>query len=105
MSNAKEYIFGNMLRQARERMGLSQQALSQLTGVKNIAHYETGMRLPSYEVLLELCVKMEVSADSLMFGPDKKEIDIQNRAMSFNRIKAIVDKTSMSIYNVLRSEE
>jgi transcriptional regulator with XRE-family HTH domain len=105
MSNAKIYAFCDNLRATRERMGLSQQALSKLTGVKNIAHYETGMRLPSYEVLVTLCDKMEVSADSLMFGPDKKELDIQNRAMSFNRIKAIVDKTPMSIYNVLRSEE
>jgi len=80
MKECTDYVFGSMLRVTRKRMGLSQSELTELTGVPNIGHYETGMRLPNYETLLTFCVKMKVSPSLLMFGAAAWERDLQNRA-------------------------
>jgi transcriptional regulator with XRE-family HTH domain len=61
----------------RKQKGLTQQALSDLTGVHltQIRRYEGGVTLPTFEILRKLAVALSVPADVLLFddgerGPD-----------------------------------
>jgi transcriptional regulator with XRE-family HTH domain len=69
--------FGPRLVTLRKRKGLTQQALSDLTGIHltQIRRYEGGSALPTFEILRKLAVALSVSADLLLFndaerGPD-----------------------------------
>lgn len=56
------------LKELRQEMGKSQQAVADAVGVSQstIAGYEVGDRLPSYEILVKLCVYFNTSADYLL---------------------------------------
>lgn len=61
----------------RKQKSLTQQALSDLTGVHltQIRRYEGGVTLPTFEILRKLAVALSVPADALLFddgerGPD-----------------------------------
>ena len=69
--------FPKRLVKLRKQKGLTQQALSDLTGVHltQIRRYEGGVTLPTFEILRKLAVALSVSADLLLFdeserGPD-----------------------------------
>ena len=59
-------VFGFRLRQARERMGISQEALATNAGIDEfsasarISQYETGKHMPRYEIACRLADVLEV---------------------------------------------
>jgi transcriptional regulator with XRE-family HTH domain len=61
----------------RKQKGLTQQALSDLTGVHltQIRRYEGGITLPTFEILRKLAVALSVSADVLVFDHDERGPD------------------------------
>lgn len=61
--------FGERIKQARKQRGLTQTTLANLLGVTKtmISAYETGIRKPSYENLMDLALFFDVSMD-WMFG-------------------------------------
>ncbi len=65
---------GNTLRGLRLAKGYTQQQVADLVGVTKggISAYETGMRQPSYEVLLKLAGLYKVSTDFLLGNRDPK---------------------------------
>lgn len=62
---------GNRIRKARTDLGLTQENLSEQTGVslRHIANIEKGRMNPSYEILRLLIRRLGISANSLFF-PD-----------------------------------
>ncbi|MGM9484907.1 helix-turn-helix domain-containing protein [Roseateles sp. NT4] len=60
-------VFGVRLRQARERMGISQEALATSAGIDEfsasarISQYETGKHAPRYEIACKLAEVLSVS--------------------------------------------
>lgn len=60
--------FGQRLRHTRESRGWSQCSLASKMDVDPswVSHFECGRRLPSLELLEQICIALEVSADSLM---------------------------------------
>lgn len=60
---------GNAFRIARIKMGLSQEAVSELVGITptHLKHLESEHRKPSIEVLFKLCQTLNISLDSLLF--------------------------------------
>lgn len=60
--------FGAKIRELRKRKGLTQQQLAELAGVTKamISAYETGLRYPSYEVLIKLTRIFRVTSDYLL---------------------------------------
>lgn len=60
--------FGERLKKARERKGLTQAQVMKLTGVsdKSLSRYETGSTAPDPDTILELILLYDVSADYIM---------------------------------------
>ena len=71
--------FGEAIRQARSEMRLSQQDLSDLTGIskRHIAKIENGIAKPSLEIVAILASSLSISVDKVLAnstGADDDEI-------------------------------
>ena len=67
-SNNVPDVFSQRLRAAREYRGLTQNDLAKLSGINPaaISHFETGGRKPSFDNLLLLASKLDVTTDYLL---------------------------------------
>lgn len=70
--------FGNILKTLRIRNQLTQaQLATRLSLTKSvISAYETGLRLPSYDVLIRIAQIFNVSTDYLLGLEQRQEIDL-----------------------------
>ncbi len=61
---------GKEIRAARERCGLTQEQLGEILslGAKNISDIERGIAGITVATLKNLCVKLSVSSDTILFG-------------------------------------
>ena len=53
---------------ARKKKGINQKSLAEMIGVytKDISRWETGVRTPSAEYIIQLCKALDISADYLL---------------------------------------
>ena len=70
--------FGNALKTLRIKEDMTQAQLAQKLGLTKsvISAYETGLRLPSYDVLIHIAKIFSVSTDYLLGLEHKQEIDL-----------------------------
>lgn len=70
--------FGNILKTQRLKANMTQAQLAQKLGLTKsvISAYETGLRLPSYDVLIHIARIFNVSTDFLLGIEHKQEIDL-----------------------------
>lgn len=70
--------FGNRLKTLRLRENMSQAQLAQKLDLTKsvISAYETGIRLPSYDVLIHIAKVFNVTTDYLLGVEKKYEIDL-----------------------------
>ena len=70
--------FGNVLKTLRLRENMTQEQLAQKLGLTKsvISAYETGLRFPSYDVLIHIARIYNVSTDYLLGLEHKQEIDL-----------------------------
>lgn len=70
--------FGNNLKTLRLQNGLTQAQVAQKLGVTKsvISAYETGLRLPSYDILINIARIFKVSTDYLLGLENIREIDL-----------------------------
>lgn len=70
--------FGNRLKTLRLREDMSQAQLAQKLDLTKsvISAYETGIRLPSYDVLIHIAKVFNVTTDYLLGVEKKYEIDL-----------------------------
>ena len=70
--------FGNRLKALRLRENMSQAQLAQKLDLTKsvISAYETGIRLPSYDVLIHIAKIFNVTTDHLLGVEKKYEIDL-----------------------------
>ena len=70
--------FGNMLKTLRLRKNMTQAQLANKLGLTKsvISAYETGLRLPSYDILIHIARIYNVSTDYLLGIEKKQEIDL-----------------------------
>ena len=88
--------FGNNLKTLRLQNGLTQAQVAQKLGVTKsvISAYETGLRLPSYDILINISKIFRVSTDYLLGLENIREIDLSGLTEEeiqalLNLIKAI----------------
>lgn len=88
--------FGNVLKTLRLKEKLTQAQLSTKLGLTKsvISAYETGLRLPSYDVLIHIAKIFNVSTDFLLGLENKQEIDLSGLSQAeidalLNLIKAM----------------
>lgn len=83
--------FGNTLKTIRLREKMTQAQLAQKLGVTKsvISAYETGIRLPSYDVLIHIAKIFNVSTDFLLGIERKKEVDLSG--LSQDEIDALLN--------------
>jgi len=74
--DASMNIFVVRLREVREKRGLSQKELAELTGghVSNLSYYESGRRIPSLELFVKIARVLGVSTDYLLGNTDEEGI-------------------------------
>lgn len=70
--------FGNILKPLRLKKKMTQEQLAKQLGVTKsvISAYETGMRMPSYDILVCIAKIFNVSTDYLLGLENKQEIDL-----------------------------
>lgn len=70
--------FGNNLKTLRLRDHLTQAQLAQKLGITKsvISAYETGVRLPSYDILIHMAKIFKVSTDYLLGLENHQELDL-----------------------------
>ena len=69
---------GNILKTLRLKSNMTQAQLAQKLGLTKsvISAYETGLRLPSYDILIHIAEIYNVSTDYLLGVEHKQEIDL-----------------------------
>lgn len=82
--------FGNTLKTLRVRNDMTQAQLAQKLGLTKsvISAYETGLRLPSYDVLIHISKIFKVTTDYLLGLEHKQEIDLSG--LSQKEIEALL---------------
>lgn len=82
--------FGNTLKTLRRKEGYTQAQLAQKLGLTKsvISAYETGLRLPSYDVLIHIAKIFHVSTDYLLGLTHRQEIDLSG--LSHEEIDALL---------------
>lgn len=70
--------FGSTLKSLRLRNNLTQAQLAQKLGVTKsvISAYETGIRMPSYDIFIYIAKTFKVSTDYLLGLERKQEVDL-----------------------------
>ena len=70
--------FGNNLKTLRLQNGLTQAQVAQKLGVTKsvISAYETGLRVPSYDILINISKIFRVSTDFLLGLENIRELDL-----------------------------
>lgn len=88
--------FGNTLRGLRIQNGLTQKQLADKLDLTKsvISAYETGLRMPSYDILIAIAKIFKVTTDYLLGLERKQEIDLsgltpEEIAALLNLIKAM----------------
>ena len=91
--------FGNTLKRLRRKNDMTQEQLSRRLGLTKsvISAYETGMRMPSYDVLIAIARIFKVTTDFLFGVEQKQEVDFSGlteaeKAAILNLIKAIKER-------------
>ena len=82
--------FGNTLKTLRLKERYTQAQLAQKLGLTKsvISAYETGLRLPSYDILINIAKIFNVSSDYLLGIENKREIDLSG--LSEDEISALL---------------
>lgn len=83
--------FGNTLKTLRLRKNMTQAQLANKLGLTKsvISAYETGLRLPSYDILIHIARIYNVSTDYLLGIEQKQEIDLSG--LSQEEINALLN--------------
>lgn len=83
--------FGNVLKTLRLKENMTQANLAQKLGLTKsvISAYETGLRLPSYDILIHIARIFNVSTDYLLGLENKREIDLSG--LTENEITALLE--------------
>lgn len=88
--------FGSVLKTLRLKENMTQAQLAQKLGLTKsvISAYETGLRLPSYDILIHIAKIYNVSTDYLLGVESKQQIDLSGLSQEetnalLNLIKAM----------------
>lgn len=83
--------FGNILKTQRLKADMTQAQLAQKLGITKsvISAYETGLRLPSYDILIHIAKLFNVSTDFLLGVENKRDIDFSG--LSKEEIDALMN--------------
>ena len=83
--------FGNVLKTIRLKENMTQAQLARKLGLTRsvISAYETGLRLPSYDILIHIAKIYNVSTDYLLGLEHKQEIDLSG--LSQDEVNALLN--------------
>jgi len=90
--------FPNRLAELRKKRGLTQQALSELVGVKvlQIHRYESGTSQPTLEVIKNLATALSISTDELLFDTEERVLD-QDLHNLFEGVSRLTDREKLLV--------
>lgn len=87
--------FGNTLKSLRLQHKLTQSQLAQKLGITKsvISAYETGIRMPSYDILIAISHTFKVSTDYLLGMDQRQELDLSG----------LTDEEILAITNLIKA--
>ena len=87
--------FGNRLKNLRLQNDMTQAQLSQKLGVTKsvISAYETGLRMPSYDILISISQLFKVTTDHLLGITHRHELDLSG----------LTDEEIIALENLIRA--
>jgi transcriptional regulator with XRE-family HTH domain len=87
--------FGNTLKTLRITYNFTQAQLAQKLGLTKsvISAYETGLRMPSYDVLIAIAKIFKVSTDYLLGLEQKQQIDLSG----------LTDEEVLALMNLIKA--
>lgn len=93
-------ILGNAIRNARIKIGLSQEELAELVGITptHLKHIESEHRKPSIEVLFRLVQTLHISLDNILFH--KRELRLE-KIQEIENLLSICSEKDLQIINDL----
>ena len=99
--------FGNNLRVAREKQGITQQQVADLMGITKSTYcgYEIGKRQPDVFKIKQLAHIIHVAADTLLETEEIKATSLSDKAMNVAKIYDGLDEHGRRIVNSVLSEE
>src|ERR1051326_933986 len=106
--------FGERLRAAREKRGMTQQELAEALGIHRprITKYESGAMFPEGETLAAIGVVLEMSLDELILGrPSQQPDEIRDARLraSIRELERLRDRrlvnVVVAVVDAVRSEE
>ncbi len=90
MSNKKDTTtIGGRIYELRKAAGIGQDKLAELTGVGSrvsISQYETGVRIPSTDNIVELAKALNTTTDYLLTGKQNLSANFDEVSILFNSI-------------------
>lgn len=97
-------MMGFRLKKARERVGLTQDAVCQEIGLANnqsLSSYERGTNCPTVDTVKKLCKVYGVSADYLLFGDDQISAQEKTPIQYAKQFVDAVDHLGMTVEEVV----
>ena len=94
--------FGNTLKTQRLKENLTQAQLAQKLGLTKsvISAYETGLRMPSYDILIHIAKIFNVSTDYLLGVEQKQNIDLSGLSnQEVDALKNLIKAMKQSGYH------
>ncbi|MCA9033120.1 MAG: helix-turn-helix transcriptional regulator [Planctomycetaceae bacterium] len=101
--------FGNRLREAREKKGLSQAEMAQKSGLQPsaVSHFESGRRAPSFDNLRKLADALSVTIDFLLgreSEPHSSGPTVQKLFRDFEKLSADDQETVAGFAEMLAAK-
>lgn len=94
-------MIGNIIKQLRKEKNITQAELAKIAEVttSSIGMYETGVRKPSYEVIVKIAKFFDVSTDYLLNNIDKKSSNVTLNKKDEKDIQKALDETLKQLEN------
>ena len=94
--------FGQRLKEARNKKNLSQDELSNLTGIsiQTLSSYETGHSAPVMDYMYLISLALNISVDYLLFGEEHNSFKTRSANMSYYILITVLFCPFFAVYQI-----
>lgn len=96
---------GTRLRERREALGLTQQALARELGVthQHVSRIESGQAMPSLELVVRIAARFGVTTDELLTGKERAPADLAGAIRADQQLSGGAKRHLIGLVDELRS--
>ncbi|HLH13823.1 MAG TPA: helix-turn-helix transcriptional regulator, partial [Solirubrobacteraceae bacterium] len=96
---------GTRLRERREALGLTQQALAEELGVthQHVSRLESGRAMPSLDLVVRLAARFGITTDELLTGAERAPADLAGAIRADPKLSGVAKRHLIGLVDELRS--